>query len=450
MKSLLSTKQFFSNVVFADAEKRRLAYLVFQLLRLFMVAVVLVTAVLWFLTPAIRRQVLLLATYFPFLLLLVYWLRQGKVTLVSWGYVISLWILLTIFIVRFEGVRSPAFYSYVMVIVLAGLLLDKRAEILFLVLSVVMGFVSFLMETNGLLPNPMYETTLLSDWIGVTASVVMLTFLIQRATDGWRMTVKRQQEAVVQNERLRQQAEEQAVALQEANLQLQELDHLKTKFIRDMTHELRTPLTNLKLYLDLWELAPAEKKPLYLQTLQQQNERLTHLMEAVSRVARLDAGVGIDQKQEVNLNELMLRVADAYQPEIERKGLQLTLELQQDLAPIWGVSSLLLEVVEHLVGNAVLYSAQGQIVAQTYQANDQVCLRVADEGIGIAAHEQKRIFDRFYRADNVGEQAIAGAGLGLTIVERVVDLHDGEVMVESELGKGSVFTVCLPPYFKDS
>ncbi|MEM7112402.1 MAG: HAMP domain-containing sensor histidine kinase [Chloroflexota bacterium] len=450
MKSLFSTKQFFSHVTFADAEKQRLAHLVFQLLRLFLIAIVLTTIALWILTPAIHSQVVLLATYFPILLFLVYWLRQGKVTLVSWGYIISLWILLTIFILLFEGIRSPAFYSYVMVIVLAGLLLDKRAEILFLALSVLIGFVSFLMETNGILPNPMYETTLLSDWIGVTASVVILTFLIQRATDGWRMTVKRQQEAAIQNERLRQQAEQQAVALQEANLQLQELDHLKTKFIRDMTHELRTPLTNLKLYLDLWEMAPAEKKPLYRQTLQQQNERLTHLMEAVSRVARLDARIGIDQKQEVNLNEFVLRVADAYQSQIGQKGLWLTLDLQQGLPHVWGVSSLLLEVVEHLIGNAVLYSPQGNIVVQSYQAENQICLRVADEGIGIAAHEQKRIFDRFYRADNVGELAIAGAGLGLTIVERVIDLHDGTIMVESELGKGAVFTACLPPYFKDS
>lgn len=451
MKLIFSTEQFFRHLNFKDSEEQRLAHLIFQLLRLFFLTIVFVSLGMWFFAPSVRGQIAVLVIYLPLLIWLFVRLHQGNVRFVSWWYVASLWTLLSILVLWFEGIRSPAYYSYVIVIVLAGLLLNKQAENIFLILSILIGTISFLIEYLQILPIPFSSSTLVPSWIGVSVSIVLLSILIQQATDGWRKTAKQQREQAAQNLLLREQAEQQAAALQQANQQLKELDHLKTKFIRDMTHELRTPLTNLRLYLDLWEMAPEEKKSSYLETLKQQNRRLTHLMDAVSRVTRLDAGVDTSKTELIDLNHLVRRVADANEPIIQKKGLNLRLDLQEDLDAFLGVSSLILELVDHLVSNAVLYSSQGEIKVRTFQQDgESVSLQVADEGIGIAEHEHQRIFDRFYRADNVGELAIAGAGLGLTIVKRIVNLHKGHVKIESELDRGSVFTICLPLNFRAS
>ena len=107
---------------------------------------------------------------------------------------------------------------------------------------------------------------------------------------------------------------------------------------------------------------------------------------------------------------------------------------------------MLMEAVDQLMANAVAYSMQGIITLQTFVSpnREMVCLQVADEGIGVPEEDMNRLFDRFYRGTNVGELSTAGAGLGLTIAKRVVDLYGGTIEATSKLGEGSVFTICLP------
>ncbi|MCL6629619.1 MAG: GHKL domain-containing protein, partial [Armatimonadetes bacterium] len=111
----------------------------------------------------------------------------------------------------------------------------------------------------------------------------------------------------------------------------------------------------------------------------------------------------------------------------------------------------ILQVLQNLVDNAVKYTGSGGTIGiKAFQSENEVTLKVQDTGIGIPPGDLDRIFERFYRVDKARSRQLGGTGLGLSIVKDIVDLYDGRIVVESEVGKGSTFTVVLPKYPPDS
>jgi signal transduction histidine kinase len=234
--------------------------------------------------------------------------------------------------------------------------------------------------------------------------------------------------------------------LAEANEQLKELDRLKTKFVSDVSHELRTPITNLNLYLDLIERGSPDKRDKYLTVLREQTARLKNLIEDTMSLARLDMGKGIIKFTPVNLNNIVEQVAAAHLPRIEMADLTLTLALQFDLPLLMGERNQLAQVATNLLGNAINYTPQGQIVLKTYLLPDEefICLEIKDSGIGIDTEDQIHLFERFYRGRETGQSNIPGTGLGLAIVKEIIDLHKGVITVDSQPGQGTAVCVHLP------
>lgn len=391
-------------------------------------------------------QLVLLDVFFPVAWLLTRWVRQGKVRQASGWLMWLLWLVITVFVLWTDGTRGPAFFSYMLVILGAGFLLGEAVETAVLLLSLAVATFVFASQVWLELPIPWETSTPVASWIGACLCLVLVSYVVRLTLADLRQALARQKQIVEQHERLRVQAEQQARDLAQANAKLQELDVLKSKFVRDMTHELRTPLTNFKLYLDLWELAGEEKKGRYLQVLKEQNGRLAHLVDAILRIAKMDAGEEMSEVRELSLNDVARQVADAYEGKLRRKGLVVRFELTDNLPTICAVRPMLMEVADQLMSNAVAYSLQGTITLRTFfdVVRGAVCLQVADEGIGIPEADMDKLFDRFYRGTNVGELSIAGAGLGLTLAQRMIGLHEGTIAVESILGKGSSFTICLP------
>lgn len=245
-------------------------------------------------------------------------------------------------------------------------------------------------------------------------------------------------------ETLEQRVAERTQALAQANQRLQELDRLKTKFVSDVSHELRTPITNLKLYLDLLEQGDPTRRPRYLAALKEQTNWLAQLIEDILNLARLEIDGHSTHFVPVDLNTLVKSIVAAHHPLAQSAGLILHFDPSPGLPPILGRPNQLAQVVTNLVANAISYTPSGQVTVATFAKGQRVCLQVQDTGLGIHPEDRPYLFERFYRGRRVSQLNIRGTGLGLGIVKEIVDRHQGEIEVESELDVGSTFRIWLP------
>lgn len=260
----------------------------------------------------------------------------------------------------------------------------------------------------------------------------------------------------IENARLYKQVESYAVEMAQrvaertqelstAYEQLKELDKLKSRFVTDISHELRTPVTNIKLYLHLLQKKP-HKSERYLVVINEQTERLMNLVEVITDLSRLDLDETKVKFTAVNLNDIARQVIAAHRSRAEASDLELIFDPAQPAPSVRADPNQLIRVIANLMDNAVNYTPSGQIRVSTHinKEQGQACIEVQDTGMGIDAEDLPYIFDRFYRGRGVGSSTIPGNGLGLSIAKTIIDLHKGEITVESQVNKGSTFTVCLP------
>ncbi len=246
------------------------------------------------------------------------------------------------------------------------------------------------------------------------------------------------------NEELETRVEERTTELQNANARLTELDRLKTKFVSDVSHELRTPLAVMNTRIYLLQRGGPERHAEHLVAMKEQIDRLTVFINTVLDLSRLELGRDRIRFEQVVFNHIVEQVVNVLLPQAEVSGLQLSTHLAEDLPPIRGEFNHLAQVVNNLVGNAIKYTANGTIEVSTCLDGDRMRFEVRDSGMGIPADEIPHLFQRFYRGERAGQSPIPGTGLGLSIVKEIVDLHQGEIRVESEVGKGTTFRVWLP------
>lgn len=250
---------------------------------------------------------------------------------------------------------------------------------------------------------------------------------------------------------LEQRVAERTKALTAANARLQDLDRLKSKFVSDVSHELRSPITNLGMYLHLLSRAKPAKHDHYLDILDVQVDRLKSLVEGILDLSRLDLGKHKVEFTPVDLNAIISQTVTAYQPQAEATGIQLESDLEVNMPYVWGERNQLAQIVANLLSNAINYTPEGRVMVKTrYEpARGRVIFSVTDTGMGIQPHDLPHLFDRFYRGEQPEDLDVPGTGLGLGIVKEIVDLHSGQITVDSEPTKGSTFTVKLPSASSD-
>ena len=234
---------------------------------------------------------------------------------------------------------------------------------------------------------------------------------------------------------------------------LQELDHDKDAFISTVSHELRTPLTSIVGYLELMSDGGmgvlTDELSQGVQIIERNVGRLRALVEDLLQHSAYDAGKVRLDLQPLDLAEMVEECRQNLAPAIAER--QLVLEVHSDLAlpQVLGDREQLERVVLNLLSNAVKFSHEGHRIdvrlgADTGADTGAVVLAVSDTGIGIPAEEQERIFSRFFRSSLAVTGEIQGTGLGLSLVQTVVDWHHGTVEVESVEGQGTTVTVTLP------
>jgi heavy metal sensor kinase len=214
------------------------------------------------------------------------------------------------------------------------------------------------------------------------------------------------------------------------------------QFTSDASHELRTPLTAMKTILNFMregERPPQEYRQA-LDDLAEETDRLQGLVENLLQLARGERGLKL-QKEEIDLSLLLADVADSLRPLAEEKDLTLTCDLPPALV-VSGDTDQLIRLIVNLLDNAIKYSEQGPIRLSAKEMDGNAVIEVSDTGIGIPPEHLPYIFKRLYTVD--AARSSGGAGLGLSIAQQIVQAHGGRIEVQSEVGKGSTFTVYLP------
>ena len=222
------------------------------------------------------------------------------------------------------------------------------------------------------------------------------------------------------------------------------IDTVRTDFVANLSHELKTPIGGIAALADTMT---GETDPQVIERLSarivDESYRLTRIVDDLLDLSRIEFG-GTDDWEPVLVSDVVNEVVAGMQHEAKRAGV--TIEAKSPAGVhVTGDRTQLVSALLNLVSNAVKYSGDGKIVQVEAQATPElVSISVVDQGIGIAAKDHQRIFERFYRVDRARSRSTGGSGLGLSIVRHVVSNHGGTVSVVSEEGRGSTFTMVLP------
>ncbi len=225
-----------------------------------------------------------------------------------------------------------------------------------------------------------------------------------------------------------------------------ELEQRKDDFISMASHELRNPLTALKLQTALLQRQLAKQgipaSVPALSRMETQLNTITRLVEELLDVSKIQAGRLEYLQETVDLDALLREIADTMQQTHPSHSILVHGAVR---ASLLGDRDRLGQVITNLLENAIKYAPDAQTVEMDLSASeDAVTIRVRDHGLGIPREQREKIFERFYRAADPKQRAIPGLGMGLYIVAEIVKRHGGTITVDSEVGKGSTFTVTLP------
>jgi len=226
-----------------------------------------------------------------------------------------------------------------------------------------------------------------------------------------------------------------------------EIDRMKSDFVSSVSHELRTPLTSIKGFtatmLKKEDSLDPETRREFLGIIQEETTRLESLIRDILEISVLETGKVSLKLTEVDINETISRVAAIAKPQAERNNVSFK---TQEFTPITikADQEKLQTAILNLATNAIKFTpAGGEVSIAVENSSDSIHIKISDTGLGIPKRDQENIFSRFFRVSRPGTE-IQGTGLGLTIVREIAQLHGGEVLVESEIGKGSTFTIQIP------
>ncbi len=229
------------------------------------------------------------------------------------------------------------------------------------------------------------------------------------------------------------------------------LTEMKSDFINNMTHELKTPISSISLAAQMLNDESVKKSEVMMKHLggviNDESKRLRFLVEKVLQMSMFDKQKAIFKKRELNLNDLVDSVANTFTLRVEHTGGHIKTELKAKYPMIYVDEMHFTNVIFNLLDNAVKYKSPDrpvELLIRTWNDDSHICFSVKDNGIGLKKENLKKIFEKFYRVHTGNVHDVKGFGLGLAYVKKIVDLHKGDIRVESEKGKGTTFIVSLP------
>ncbi len=230
--------------------------------------------------------------------------------------------------------------------------------------------------------------------------------------------------------------------------QLRRVDKLKDEFLANISHELRTPLNGIigiaESLHDGVAGAPTKKMYSNLSMIISSGKRLTSLVNSILDFSKLkirDLELNLGPVDMKSLTDIVLKISE---PLVSGKDLRLKNKIRKELPPVNADENRLQQIMHNLIGNAIKFTKSGEIVVNAKEANNMIMVSVSDTGIGIPKDRKGDIFKSFEQVDASTSREYGGTGLGLAITKQLVELHGGSINVDSEMGKGSVFTFTIP------
>ncbi len=222
-----------------------------------------------------------------------------------------------------------------------------------------------------------------------------------------------------------------------------QIEKLKADLVANASHELRTPLTAIKGYLETLDDEDADTQRNFVQIIRRNVDRMSNLVSDLLLLSRLESPDPHLGFEEVDLRSIAEDVIKLVERLARGKSIELKLDIESGIT-VNGDSFLLEQMLLNLLDNAVKYTEKGAVTLRADREDGRVEIQVSDTGVGIPGKHISRIFERFYRVDKARSRDLGGTGLGLSIVKHIVQLHGGNISVESQVGAGTTFTIDLP------
>ena len=226
------------------------------------------------------------------------------------------------------------------------------------------------------------------------------------------------------------------------------LAQAKSNFVSNVSHELKTPLSLLSLFSEILELGRVnseEKKTEYYRIIRHESLRLNKMIDNILDFSKIEAGRKTYIFAAGDMAEVIEQVLSSYRYQILNSGFEVQTEIQPDLPLVLIDRDAMAQAISNLLDNAIKYSGKVKQLSITAETRgSDLAIEIVDHGIGIPRAEHAKVFEKFYRVGNGLVHDVKGSGLGLSLVKHIIEAHHGTISVESDVGKGSRFTILLP------
>jgi Na+/proline symporter/signal transduction histidine kinase len=302
-----------------------------------------------------------------------------------------------------------------------------------------------------------YSEKLLAGVVGTASARIMVASISKEeniSMDEVINILRASQELMVNNKELRRKSielEKATSELKEANEILKRTDKLKDDFLSTVAHEIRTPLTSIRALSEIVYDNPdmdQEEREHFLGTVVKESDRLSRLINQVLDLEKYESGRQKITKEKVDIQDIIKDSIETLYQQAKEKGIKIVF-IPDRFAPKFEADrDKLIQVVVNLISNAIKYceADRGEIQIATHYVEGAIYTSIQDNGAGIAKEFQRLIFDKFFQAEDQTIKKPKGSGLGLAISKKIVELHQGQIWVESEVGHGSKFTFMLPVF----
>jgi len=257
------------------------------------------------------------------------------------------------------------------------------------------------------------------------------------------------EEVFLSHQSLELKVDERTRQLSNALEDVQKISKMKSEFISAVSHELRTPLTSIKGYASILMAGKVGKIPPEvkdrLAKINKHSDNLVKMINELLDISRIESGRVSMRYTLQHIQPVIENIRDLLTPQIKEKELDFKVQIAENMPPVMMDPAQIERVFINLVSNAIKFTPHhGKITIEAEHDEQKITVKVSDSGIGIKSEDLERLFDEFYRADNLINQSVKGTGLGLSLAKKIIEAHGGKIWVTSRLDQGTHFYFTLP------